>query len=570
MAEPTRIFAHLAGYNKKRPSLIDRTLDKFDRKGYLEKGLSKIGYRRGRAFLENWLQNKVYGEELIDTENKAALVVDEKTGKNAIQYNIGACSGMENSRGIVIGDKASLDSILEGNDYVHEIFEQQNNKLENEVMAFEKAKALQKELQEQGKNVSPYIFYIYGDTLCEEPESVRDFTQKVESSGADLVLGITPKLPNGEDDQRQFFNSRPWLKFKDKTFRMSNIGAVRVTQDNDTRNRGVSVERYFLFSLGYLARKLLHPKNWCLVGNLLTNTDKFARKYKEKFNIEIDGESTKIATRGLAKTYLKYLAGNLSKNLNSSIEDIKGILEASFRTDDYSTNVQFIETSPKLEIDMDSDRDLRNARKMAAMKHLDVSYDDCHQMYLKCKDIGVKLVKLEGSNVNKQQKWRRYLPGSKKDYLIPANRIKEEIEKASYEPEKGHMYHPNMPPDKNSYFAALFYDLERAYNARKATNSKVIELWLDYTKDIVKKTSWNSQKKEFQNGKFTSDSINEMLECGTFYKNIYKSARAGHFNKKEIRQLTRAIKKINSVEGKVQKIIKYNPVNADQMIAKYL
>ncbi|MGM5487410.1 MAG: hypothetical protein ACQESG_00520 [Nanobdellota archaeon] len=515
--EPYRVFVHLAGYNKKSHAQADQS-------GLLGL-LDSVRLERTKVYLKRWLVKQSYGENLIDEENKALKPIDD-SGKRAIHPGLEAVAGLGNSHSVIVGDRSSLESVIDD-----EVIEQGDHFLENLDLGYQRAVARREELLSQGAQVSDHIYFLFGDVFAATTDAIKHFADRVEEHDADLSVGICLRQENGVDDGRRYFNIRPWVKFADAEFRNSNIGALRVP----TETRGIPRERYFLFSAGYTLRKLKNPLNLALLGkNMVTPNSQNVGDYP------IDGKSLYIASSGLLKTYAQDFLGKFNPSWKPTLAGVEAILNRSFETEDKAPTISFLPADCCLEPDIDSRKDEERARKLVAVSRLqDVTYEDCLSMYGQCEDVGCKFVRLVGTDMNRRVfGMRTNSSRGKKDYRLPLSKVQRELDTIAQEPTKSLYFHPHMPPETN-YLADLYHDMQRAYAIRVSDNQSIIMSVLRETTQKLGTTD------------FSSLSVQPLTGA-------------------ERRVLYRSVAKINQVEGLSFGGAKYDSARADAIVRRYL
>ena len=406
-----RIVVVMAGYNKRKNPI------------------QKI-----REFFSHKIVKSFYNEDLIDSKNKAAIVLDEQNGTQTIEYVLDAIEKVPNTHTIIVGDKKSLEAIVSKKERrsVETIVEQGNCFADNLALGKKMWNERYKEIISQSESIteylktmnvsteaikiSPHVFYVFGDTFLAEGKILLDAFRLIEQLDADVSFTYCKK---NTDDPRGFFTYRPWAHLKDSEFRNANLGALRISTESDQRIRGIPKEKEYLAQIGYNVRKLFNPIN-------------IIRVFREL------GENRSIVS--------KYFKGELHLN------EIEHTISRMLSTERQAASFAFVPVDLRLEADIDSEKDILRAKKMIYLRNETyVTLHDCMDSYEACKRSNIKEIEIIGRNTKT---------------------IK--LEQVTFELEKCHNDCKNVYSDiagenipRERWYKSLYYDLKRAIELHK-------------------------------------------------------------------------------------------------------
>ncbi len=361
----------------------------------------------------------IYGESLIDYKNKAVKVLDEKTGKTVIEHHIEAyehCDLFDTV--IIIGDKHSLERVLEKQPRRRRyVVVQQGRTFSDNILKAQQEWINQKNiLESEGKNVADRVLATLGDAFLANKESLETCLAAVKNESKDNILATVFCVDYKELKKKIPFFSRPPVRIKKRDrskgyIRGANAAVfsnIKKFFENDISSVQKKVQSF------YRSRKTLNPLNWAFYGYLIF----------EYFTSGVD---------------LNRVKNKFSEKISSSGIPLR--MEISY-------------TSPEMEIDIDSSKDYKRAKKLISLKYLeDITFEDVSIMYEKCANSGCKYIEV-------------IMPGKIK--RKPLKKIEMEMFRMREDITKS-VYYGGL--DANHY-AMLFYDLKNAYERRISSRSK--------------------------------------------------------------------------------------------------
>jgi hypothetical protein len=524
-----RIIIVLAGYNQKKYSIIDKIIDKasqITKNPSLDKFLNKtIGYEKGKILLDNILIKLAYAEDLIDTVNKSIITIDRDKNHSSIYYPLKVIKEIKNTYPIIIGNKKTLEEVIwkefsKEDIKEKQIIEQGKSFMENALIGNNAWNKAYEQFSKE-KYVSNHKFILFADAFSVTKESLIDAILKIEEKDADISFGWCEHNPNST--KRIFFDYRPWSILKDSKFRNANIGAVKYNSDNYLK-LNIPEKSIKLMEEGYSIRKLKNPKN---IFKLLKN---------------------------FSPIVIRYFSGSLPflSRLKPSIKDIEYTIEQAIENKKEKVNFSLIKVMCELEPDIDSQKDIKRARKMLEIEHINQSLDQDKilNLYEKCLISGCKYIEVIGKQIYK---------------IHIINLIPEIIEETN---NNNSLY--NGLIEKYDRMKLIYYDLMNAYKFQKEKNRIIISANIENTANALIGYKLNIKTNKLESYPFDIDYINNLLKMNCLYSTLIMPEYIKNLTKKQKRTIFKSIYKINNIEKKDSNYGLDSGKVADKIIREYI